>query len=88
MNPDETGYWRKRRHKRRECLTYKKVDRLLHRRQEYACAFCGISFEETDFIDIHRIVPRSQGGTNEVDNLILVHSWCGKAYHTRSAAQA
>ena len=88
MNPDETEYWRKRRHKRRESLTYKKVNRLLHRRQEYTCAFCGISFEETDFIDIHRIVPRSQGGSNEVDNLTLVHSWCRKAYHSRSAAQA
>lgn len=84
LNPDEAEYWRTRRNKRRECLTYKEVDRTLHRLQEYSCALCGIAFEENDYIN-H---IRSQGGGNELENLKLVHNWCRKAYHSRRTAQA
>jgi len=88
MNPDEAQYWRKRRNKRRECLTYKEVDRTLHRRQQYRCALCGVAFEEHDLIDTHHIKPRSEGGSNDVDNLNLVHAWCHKAYHSRRGKAA
>ncbi len=38
---------------------------------------CG----HTGFLEIHHIVPRSQGGTNDPDNLICVCSGCHKMLH-------
>ena len=83
MNPDEAEYWEKRRHKRRGRETHPEVDRELQRRQGYGCGLCGVAFEEDDLAEKHHIQPRSQGGSDDIDNLMLIHRWCHTAYHAR-----
>jgi len=83
MNPDEAEYWEKRRHKRRGRETHPEVDRELQRRQDYGCGLCGVAFEEDDLAEKHHIQPRSQGGSDDIDNLMLIHRWCHTAYHAR-----
>ena len=88
MDPDQADYWSTRRRKRRECFTFREVDRLLHRLQEYRCGLCGLDFKERDPLHIHHITPRSKGGSDELDNLMMVHKWCHTAYHARRTARA
>ena len=88
IDPDLREYWKKRRQKRRECLTFREVDRLLHRRQEYRCGMCGVNFEERDLIDVHHIHERAKGGSDDAENLMLVHRWCHRAYHGAARARA
>lgn len=46
----------------------------------YRCEKCGKEFEST--CDIHHIIPKSQGGTNEHNNLIIVCPNCHRIIHT------
>ncbi len=39
------------------------------------CAYCNISFKKLEDITLDHVVPRSQGGTNANNNLVLS---CGK----------
>jgi len=91
LNPDDRGYWELRRHR---CLadTPRSPRRLaLLRRQDYRCALCGAWFdpdEDIPLIDEHHDTPRHRGGTDQLDNLQLVHRWCHHAHHARTGYRA
>ena len=44
------------------------------------CAVCG----KNDFLEIHHMTPKSQGGTDDYDNLILLCACCHAAVHNRT----
>jgi RNA-directed DNA polymerase len=91
LNPDDRGYWELRRRRRlAETLRSAKRSALL-RRQDYRCAMCGVWFdpdEDIPLIDEHHAVPRCHGGTDQLDNLQLVHRWCHHAHHARIGYRA
>jgi hypothetical protein len=91
LNPDDRGYWELRR-RRRLADTPRSPRRLaLLRRQDYRCALCGAWFdpdEDIPLIDEHHDTPRHRGGTDQLDNLQLVHRWCHHAHHARTGYRA
>jgi RNA-directed DNA polymerase len=91
LNPDDRDYWELRK-QRRLAETLRSPERwALLRRQDCKCAMCGVRFdpdEDIPFIDEHHIIPRCHGGTDQPDNLQLVHRWCHHAHHTRTGYRA
>jgi 5-methylcytosine-specific restriction endonuclease McrA len=56
------------------------VRKFLHWRQKDACKRCG---DVEVGLRIHHIVPLEKGGTNDVDNLILICVRCQESLHER-----
>jgi RNA-directed DNA polymerase len=57
--------------------------------QNYVCPICKKSI--TDFkegLEIHHIIPKYHGGSDEYKNLHLVHTSCHIAYHKAFPAKA
>lgn len=44
------------------------------------CAICG----NKDFLEVHHITPKTSGGTDDYDNLILLCACCHSAIHHRA----
>lgn len=49
--------------------------------QKWKCAISGVSFETLDDIHCHHIIPKSQGGTDEYNNLVLIFPDMHKLIH-------
>lgn len=45
-------------------------------RDDYTCQKCGYRNERTTRLEAHHIVPQSQGGTDDLDNLLTLCSRC------------
>jgi RNA-directed DNA polymerase len=91
LNPEDQDYWAMRRYRRlTEAQRSPKRSALL-RRQDYKCAMCGVGFdpdEDLPLIDEHHAIPRCHGGTDQLNNLQLVHRWCHHAHHARTGYRA
>ena len=59
-------------------LSKRTITKILNRANK-GCAICGWN-EST--CDIHHIIPKSKGGTNNNDNLIIVCPNCHRVIHT------
>jgi RNA-directed DNA polymerase len=46
---------------------------LLLKRQKGMCAHCRLYFKDRDLLEIDHVIPRSQGGQGEFNNLQLLH---------------
>ena len=55
----------------------RKRRREVYRRDGWRCALC----DSTQYIQIHHCVPRGQGGTDEVENLITLCADCHTLAH-------
>jgi hypothetical protein len=58
---------------------FENVKAYVRARDNYTCQICG---KKAADIEVHHIIPRSQGGTNKPDNLITLCSKCHKHLHT------
>ena len=85
LNPAEAAYWARRRERQRARLTYKWKHRELLRRQGFRCGLCGIAFALGDPLENHHVRPRREGGSDGLENRMLVHRWCHRAHHVRSS---
>ena len=54
-----------------------KTRKTVYARDGYRCALC----DSTQYIQIHHVVPRSQGGTNSPQNLITLCHACHGLCH-------
>jgi RNA-directed DNA polymerase len=91
LNPDDREYWELRRQRRLTETLRSPKRRTLLKRQDGRCAMCGVGFDpDEDFplIDEHHAMPRCHGGTDQLDNLQLVHRWCHHAHHMRIGYRA
>jgi RNA-directed DNA polymerase len=91
LNPDDREYWELRRLRRLTKIVRSSKRLALLRRQDCKCAMCGVGFdpdEDLSLIDAHHITPRCHDGTDQLDNLQLVHRWCHHAHHTRTVYRA
>ena len=48
------------------------------------CSICNRHFTLQDGFTIDHIVPKSKGGTNDINNLHLVHAQCNNAKDSKS----
>jgi RNA-directed DNA polymerase len=91
LNPDDREYWELRRLRRLAEILKAPKRLVLLKRQDCKCAMCGVGFdpdEDIPLIDEHHIMPRCHGGTDQLNNLQLVHRWCHHAHHTRIGYRA
>ncbi|WP_207819384.1 group II intron maturase-specific domain-containing protein [Parashewanella curva] len=56
----------------------------LAERQEYRCAVCRQQFSSEDEWDIHHIIRRVDGGTDDISNLMMLHVNCHRQIHNCS----
>ena len=82
-DPELRDYWKKRSTTRdkSEATKYNKLKEKVAQRQEYRCKVCGESIFNEEPIDLHHIIPRSEGGKDEIKNLIWVHRYCHHKIH-------
>jgi len=75
-DPTLREYWDKR-HKPLIALQLpsKRRQQILAQ-QDYRCAHCGLLFQPDSEIHYHHRIPRSQDGTDTLDNLQALHSPC------------
>ncbi|WP_424101225.1 group II intron reverse transcriptase/maturase [Moorena producens] len=71
-------YWSNRLQKHPETTSQK--GKLL-KRQKGKCTHCGLTFRDGDLIETHHIIPRAQGGKDQLKNLELLHLHCHDAKH-------
>lgn len=55
--------------------------RTIGERQRYRCTVCHQLFREEDEWDIHHIIPRREGGSDEPSNLMLLRPNCHRQLH-------
>lgn len=63
----------------------KPIEKLVYQQARSRCSFCH--YDEIAALDIHHIVPRSKGGSNEPANLVLVCKNCHARIHGRAIAE-
>jgi RNA-directed DNA polymerase len=91
LNPDDRDYWETRQHRRMAEAMNSPMRSTLLKRQDYRCALCHVRFdpgEDLPLIDAHHDTPRHLGGSDQIDNLQLVHRWCHHGHHMRIGYRA
>jgi RNA-directed DNA polymerase len=66
-------YWSKR--LKAHWVATSRMARLLHQ-QQAACAWCGLTFRDGDHLELHHVIRRAEGGTNDAGNLQVLHVHC------------
>jgi RNA-directed DNA polymerase len=82
-DPALRQYWQEKKQRQVARETYAKQRLILHQRQGYRCALCKVSFVPGEGIDVDHITPRAEGGTDDIQNLRLVHPWCHQQRHQK-----
>jgi RNA-directed DNA polymerase len=75
-------YWSKR--LKDHPLTDGRLGKLLQR-QQGKCRWCDLLFKDGDLIEIDHYQPKSQGGSNQLDNLFALHRHCHDQRHAKNA---
>jgi RNA-directed DNA polymerase len=76
-------YWSKR--LKDHPLTDGRLGKLLQR-QQGKCKWCNLLFKDGDLIEIDHYQPKSQGGSDRLDNLFALHRHCHDQRHAKDAA--
>ncbi|WP_413467310.1 HNH endonuclease [Pleurocapsa sp. FMAR1] len=50
-------------------------------KQKYKCSVCGQSLFNDEALHLHHIIPRSKGGKDNINNLVLLHLFCDHKTH-------
>jgi RNA-directed DNA polymerase len=72
-------YWAKRLRSSHP-LTQSRLGLLLSR-QQGKCRYCELLFRENDVIEMDHLTPRSQGGKDDISNLVALHRHCHDQRH-------
>ncbi|MEG4634750.1 HNH endonuclease signature motif containing protein [Microcoleus sp. AR_TQ3_B6] len=60
----------------------------LAREQNWKCPVCGEHLLNGEEIETHHIVPVKHGGSDDIENLIHLHSACHKQVHSKTKLKA
>jgi len=66
----------------RDSMQGKRILLMLWLRQQQCCAMCRHRITKTTGWNIHLIVERVKGGSNELSNLVLLHPNCHRQLHS------
>lgn len=61
-------------------MVNKYTQRVVSKAWNHQCAVCG----RNDYLEFHHLIPASEGGSDECDNIILLCSFCHAAVHGRT----
>lgn len=75
-NPSQRTYWEKCYNRQTIKIANSTRKRKLLQRQQGKCGLCELVIRPEEEYEIHHIVPRSEGGTDLLTNLLLVHAHC------------
>ena len=56
--------------------------RMIWMRQKHRCLICKQLFKDHNDWDIHHVVRRTDGGGDEIDNLVMLHVNCHRQLHS------
>lgn len=56
--------------------------------QNWKCPVCGDNLFNGEEIETHHIVPVAEGGLNDIENLMHLHTPCHKQVHTKTKFKA
>jgi RNA-directed DNA polymerase len=85
-DPSLRHYWEDRQCTKAKTLGLNR--RKLAQRQHYRCPVCKVSLFNEEDLQQHHLTPRSQGGTDESSNQILVHLYCHQQIHNDKTGKA
>lgn len=82
-NPELKDYWEERQRKKdkSESEKFNKTKQKVAKKQEYKCPICGESLFNDEPLHLHHIIPRCQGGKDEIKNLLWLHQFCHHKVH-------
>ncbi len=85
-SPDDSSlkeYWEERRSKKNKSEAQKLNKKLakVAERQKYKCQICGESIFNDEPLHLHHIIPKSEGGKDDIKNLTYVHLYCHHKIH-------
>ncbi|NJR62840.1 MAG: HNH endonuclease [Cyanobacteria bacterium CRU_2_1] len=80
-NPELQDYFEQRAKQTPAIGDYPKAAQQVIRCQQSKCPNCGQSLFNGEEIHIHHKVPRQQGGTNHISNLVALHLTCHAQLH-------
>ena len=82
-------YWEKRHHKLGK-INWAKGSKnyQVAKNQNYKCPICGQFLTNGEDIETHHIVPVKNGGSDDAENLIHLHSACHKQEHSKPKLKA
>jgi RNA-directed DNA polymerase len=80
-DPVYQAYFERRNRRSSQIGDYAKAAQQIILYQKAKCPNCGQSIFNGEEVHIHHKVPRSQGGTNQVSNLVAVHMVCHLQLH-------
>lgn len=84
FDPDWDDYGKDRRNRgfKRAVGHRRQLSALFHR-QQGVCDHCQQAITHDTGWHVHHVVPRQSGGSDELDNLVLMHPTCHAAIHSR-----
>jgi RNA-directed DNA polymerase len=88
-SPDDArlkGYWEERR--KRDTSDLSRLDQKLASRQGWTCPICGDDLLNGEEMQRHHRRPKEEGGTDDLDNLVLLHLYCHQQVHLRDLKPA
>ena len=82
-DPSLKEYWEERRSNKNKSEAQKLNKRLakVAERQKYKCQICGESIFNDEPLHLHHIIPKSEGGKDDMKNLTYVHLYCHHKIH-------
>ena len=82
-DPEQRKYWQKRDLRKVELLPTEKHKRKA-KQQKGRCPMCGDSLFDAEELHLHHITPKSEGGTDALKNLALLHITCHRQTHRKT----
>jgi len=80
-DPDYRDYFEQRRRQSQQIENFPKAAQRVIRRQQAQCPHCGQSLFNGEEVHIHHKIPRTEGGSNLVSNLVALHMVCHLQLH-------
>ena len=85
--PTRRQDWVKRQKQHVRRATDAQQRRILPQSQGYRCALCRNPFLAGEPRETEHIIPKSQGGTDDLSHKRLVHPWCHRQRHQTDGRQ-
>jgi RNA-directed DNA polymerase len=84
-DPKLREYWRERQSKKSRYLF--KTRSILWGKQKGKCKVCMDNIDNGERLEVHHILPRKQGGKDNIDNLVMLHTNCHRQIHSKLGQQ-